>query len=156
MNESYSPISVRLDSGRLLRVDMLLIEARVLPLDDKAYPEAEMPLLAKRSWLGWAEKAWFEPGPIHYKIEDHEVDSPDSFDRLLISTLLYSASIRNKDGFSELLVVTYINWNAAGGIQLALQKALSDLDWDSLAVDRPLHTKSRGLWPADWLCSLVQ
>jgi len=139
--DDYSPITVTLASGRVLHVDLLQIEARCLPLDARAYAETGLPLLAKRPVMDGLENAWYESGPVHYLIEDSEAGSVESANRVLVTALLYSSPIHSEGGFSELLVVTYMNWNATGSFQLALQRVLSELDWEALAVDRPLHTK---------------
>ena len=142
MIDDYSPMTVTLASGRVLRMDTLLVQAKALPIDTKSYREADLPLLAKRNRLDWGDAHWYELDAMHWLIEDHETGSVESADRVLVTALLYSAPIGSAGGFSELMVTTYVNWKAEGSFHLTLQRILSGLDWEALAVDRPLHT-----WP---------
>lgn len=141
MIDGHTPISIALECGRLVRVDMLLIEPTFLPLDHSAYWGKSLPLLARRPAMAAVECSWQEHGPVHFIIDSGLLDTCQPAQRVLVSALLYSEPISAGEGFSELMLVFMAAWKEFGSVEGMLLEALADVEWNAVAEDRPLHLK---------------
>jgi hypothetical protein len=134
--ELAANLSIEISSGRTLILDYLTLETQCA--DWEVHPEhkQDLPLLAKRNFKDFKIHQWFDSHEMHFIDEpefDCTIDQPGS---VLITALLYSKPISQKADFSELIVVFKSSPIDQMSIKHLLTRALQNLDWNGLAIDR--------------------
>jgi hypothetical protein len=132
----YPTLSFCIDSGRVLYVNLFVIETRLSDwsVDDASHHK--IPLIIKRNSMNLKIDQWFDPDEIHFILPEGFYDTEECQSGGLVTASLFSEPVSKDYDFSELMVVIYEPFIEDCSIRNLLLNALHDFDWENTAIDR--------------------